>query len=601
MYIFIVNNPYILVLIRIHCMASGVFGRTEPVFSFLWTYLRNHKRALWLVIPLSSLSILFRILIPVLIGDSVNRVVSGNVAGVVNISVIIVIISAVAAVVQYAVSYGSMYLSHTLAREARSDLYRSMLNKNFTFFDSSGSGDLLSRMTMDVEAVRRLVSVGLSQFLTTTFMIVVAGAILFSLGFYYFLVFVALIPTLLLVSAYQQKLQRPFWRSLRKRYGFMGDHLQENLTAHRVIRSFNAEKRENSKFTGITGKYFSDYESISSIRGFYTPLLSLIVSLGAAFIIYEAGIQVINSSWNIGNLVASINIYSMLLFPVTFLGRIGAFIENARSGVERIGGVENDSRADYASTGSSNEKPEKNSISYHNVSLVRGRQQVIRNISMEIREGETVGIVGRTGSGKSSLVDMIPRFYLPTEGRVYVGGADTSTIDLSYLRKFVALVPQDVVIFSGSIRENVTLGDPEITDDDVVSALKTASIYDFVEDQEYGLDTKVGERGITLSGGQRQRVAIARAIASRPRVLILDDATSSLDAETESNIIESLKDAVDGLTTITISHRLSTMKLADRIFVIEGGELIQSGPLYELSGSEGAFSKMFLGATAVND
>ncbi len=582
-------------------MASGILGRSEPVFSFLWKYIRNHKKAFSLIIPFSAVSILIRIYIPVLIGDSVNKVVGGNIAGVVNISIIIVLISAVAAAVQYAVSYGSMYVSHTFSKEARSDLYESMMNKSFTFFDSSGSGDLLSRMTMDVEATRRLISVGLSQFLTTIFMIIVAGVILFSLGFYYFLVFAALIPTLLLVSAYQQKLQRPLWRSLRKRYGHMGDHLQENLTAHRVIRSFNAENREDSKFRNITDGYFSDYESISSIRGFYTPLLSLIVSLGAAFIIYEAGLQVITSSWNIGNLVASINIYSMLLFPVTFLGRIGAFIENARSGVERIGGVEDDMRVDYGPEAGAMERPSTNDISFRNVSLTRGRQQVIRNVSFDILRGETVGIVGRTGSGKSSMVDLIPRFYLPSEGSVFVGGAETSRIDLTFLRKFIALVPQDVVIFSGSIRENVTLGDENISDRDVVSALKTASIYDFVEEQERGLDTRVGERGITLSGGQRQRIAIARAIASKPRILILDDATSSLDAETESNIIESLKNAVDGLTTITISHRLSTMKLADRIFVIEGGELVQAGPLASLSETDGPFSRMFLGVSAVHD
>lgn len=582
-------------------MANGILSRSEPVFSFLWKYIRNHKRSFFLIIALSAVSIYIRILIPVLLGDSVNLVVGGNIGGVLNIAIIIVLITAVAAAIQYAVGYGSMYLSHVFAKEARSDLYDSLMNKNFTFFDSSGSGDLLSRMTMDVEATRRLVSVGLSQFLTTIFMIVVAGVILYGLGFYYFIVFAALIPTLLIVSAHQQRLQRPLWRSLRKRYGYMGDHLQENLTGHRVIRSFNAEGREDQKFRGITDGYFSDYENISSIRGFYTPLLSLIVSLGAAFIIYEAGIQVITSSWNIGNLVASINIYSMLLFPVTFLGRIGAFIENARSGVERIGGIEDDSRLDYSSGSGSGEKPASNNVSFRSVSLTRGKQQVIRNITFDISQGETVGIVGRTGSGKSTLVDMIPRFYLPSEGSVMVGGVETSRIDLTYLRKFVSLVPQDVVIFSGSIRENVTLGDSKISDSDVIDALKTASIYDFVEEQEDGLDTRVGERGITLSGGQRQRIAIARAIASRPRILILDDATSSLDAETESNIIEALRDKVEGLTTITISHRLSTMKLADRIFVIEGGELIQSGPLISLSEQDGPFSRMFMGVTTAHD
>lgn len=588
-------------------MASGIFSRTEPVISFIWPYLRNHKRALSLIIPLSSVSIVIRLIIPVLIGDSVSIVASSQTLGavklteIIRISAIIILISAVAAAVQYAVGYGSMYMSHTFANEARSDLYSSMMNKNFTFFDSSGSGDLLSRMTMDVEASRRLISVGLSQFLTTIFMIIVAGIMLFLLGFYYFLVFVALIPTLLVISAHQQRLQRPFWRSLRKRYGYMGDHLQENLTAHRVIRSFNAEEREDRKFTGITGNYFSDYESISTIRGFYTPLLSLIVSLGAAFIIYAAGMQVITSSWSIGNLVAAINIYAMLLFPVTFLGRIGAFIENARSGVERVSGVENDTRHDYLEQAGNGRKPDRNNISFENVSLVRGKQKVIEGITLDISAGETVGIVGRTGSGKSSLVDLIPRFYLPTDGKVYVGDVETSEVDLPYLRKFVALVPQDVVIFSGSIRENVTLGNGDISDSDVVDALKIASIYDFVEDQEHGLDTRVGERGITLSGGQRQRIAIARAIASKPRILILDDATSSLDAETESNIIESLKRTLTGLTTITISHRLSTMKLADRIFVIESGKLMQSGPLFELSEKEGTFSKMFMGATTSDD
>ncbi len=582
-------------------MADGLLGRNEPVFSFLWKYLRRHSKALMLIVPLSSVSIFFRIYIPVLIGKSVNAVVNNSIAGVVNISIIIILISSVAAAAQYAVSYGSMYVSHAYAKEARGDLYTSMLGKNFTFFDSSGSGDLLSRLTMDVEATRRLISVGLSQFMTTIFMIIITGIILYTEGIYYFLVFAALIPTLLLVSAFQQRKQRPFWRSLRKRYGYMGDHLQENLTAHRVVRSFNAEHRESSRFTGITQGYFADYDSISMIRGIYTPLLSLIVSMGAAFIIYEAGLNVIFSSWSIGNLVASINIYAMLLFPVTFLGRIGAFIENARSGVERIGEIERDSRVEDYGKDQPSPRPGSNSIEFENVSLDRGGRRVLNGLSFQVHEGETIGIVGRTGSGKSSMVDLIPRFYLPSDGRVMVGGVDTSSADLEFLREFVALVPQDVVIFSGSIRENVTLGSSHISDSDVISALKAASIYDFIETLEDGLDTRVGERGITLSGGQRQRVAIARAIASKPRILILDDATSSLDAETESNIINSLKDTVRGLTTITISHRLSTMKLADRIFVIEDGKLMQSGPMSMLSAEDGEFSRMFVGANSVHD
>lgn len=582
-------------------MSNGVLSRSEPVFSFLWKYLNHHRRALFLLIPLSAFSIFVRIIIPVLMGDSVNQVIAGNVGGVVNIALIIILISAVASAVQYAVSYGSMYVSQVFANEARDELYSSLLNKNFTFFDGSGSGDLLSRLTMDVEATRRLISVGLSQFLTTIFMIIIAGVTLITLGIYYFAIFLALIPALLVISAHQQRLQRPLWRSLRKGYGFMGDHLQENLGAHRVIRSFNAEERENSKFTGITHRYYSDYENISSIRGFYTPLLSLLVSLAAAFIIYEAGIQVIYSSWNIGNLVAAINIYSMLLLPVTFLGRIGAFIENARSGVERISAIEEDMRTDVFVEGGKGKVPHSSSIEFSNVSLVRGEREVISGVSLKISEGETVGIVGRTGSGKSSLVDLIPRFYLPSGGRVIIGGIDTTEIDPALLRKFVALVPQDVVIFSGSIRENVTLGDRQISDEQVIDALKSASIYDFVESLEHGLDTRVGERGITLSGGQRQRVAIARAIASRPSVLILDDATSSLDAETESSIIESLKNTTGDLTTITISHRLSTMKLADRIFVLESGRLIQSGSLESLSEQKGAFSNIFMGASMRSD
>ncbi len=585
-------------------MVEGLLGRNERLFSFIWKYLRHHKNALMLIIPLSSVSIFFRLYIPVLIGQAVNSVraqltsgTGGSLSGAVHISLIIILISSVAAAAQYAVSYGSMYTSHAYAREARDDLYSSMLEKNFKFFDSSGSGDLLSRLTMDVEATRRLISVGLSQFMTTVFMIIISGFLLVSLGIYYFLVFAALIPTLLLISAFQQKKQRPFWRSLRKRYGFMGDHLQENLSAHRVVRSFNAESREGRKFTGITQGYFSDYDSISMIRGIYTPLLSLIVSLGAAFVIFEGGLQAIFSGWDVGNLVAAIYIYSMLLFPVTFLGRIGAFIENARSGIERIKEVEIDERLEDYGKESNGDGPTSNGIEFKDVSLDRGGMRVLNGISFQIMEGETIGIVGRTGSGKSSLVDLIPRFYLPSEGNVNVGGMDTATINLKFLRRFVALVPQDVVIFSGTIRENVTLGDGSVADNDVIKALKTASIYDFVESLDQGLDTKVGERGITLSGGQRQRVAIARAIASNPKILILDDATSSLDAETESNIINSLKETVKGLTTITISHRLSTMKLADRIFVIEDGRLIQSGPMDKLSSETGEFSRMFVGAS----
>ena len=534
-------------------------------------YLKGKRWILYSVICISIITAGTRLLIPVLIGDAVSSVQSLNFKRLEYFAILILFISAISGFFQFFVNYGSQYISQLYAYGMRNNIFEHLMKKKFLFFENQTSGDLLSRSTMDVEGTRVFIMNATNQLLPTLFMILFSLIFLFILDPLYALIFLVTVPVLILIGVTFQRKQRVHWRRIRSYYGNMNEELQENIVGNRVVRGFSIEGEETTKFNSTTKSYFDEYMIVARIRGFHNNLMPLTISIAAtAILLYGGYVSIINAS-QVGNLVAAVNIFSIMTFPISSLGRLIVFSENARASIQRINMVLSDEmQEDIQSTRRSKHSGD---LLINNISFTRGKRQIFNGVNLRISQGEIVGITGKTASGKSAFVNLLPRFYEPDTGSILIGGRDVSSIPLSELRRTIALVPQEITLLSGTILENITLSDTSLSLEAVVKAARIAVIDKFIESLPDKYDTRVGERGITLSGGQRQRVAIARAIVSEPKILILDDATSSVDPETELEILKRIRKELSGTTVLIVTHRKSAIKFADRILRIQNGSV----------------------------
>lgn len=510
-------------------------------------------------------------LIPIFIGDSISSIQNLQFNAVESDAILIFIASSVSGGVQFIVNYGSQYVSQTYSYNLRKTVFSHLVKKKFGFYEEQTSGDLLSRSTMDIEATRNFVLNTASQLIPTLFMIIFAFALLLTINIDFAAIFMVAVPILIGIGIVFQRKQRTHWRRIRSYYGLMNEQLQENIVANRVVRGFSAEESEIGKFSDTTSRYYDEYIHVAKLRGKYNNLMPLVVSAAATGILLYGGYTSIISANDVGPLVAAVNIFNLISFPVSFLGRLIVFSENARAGISRIDTVlasDSDEKLNLGET-----KRIQGDLQFDEVTFKRGSREILKNISFNITRGEFVGLTGRTAAGKSSLINLIPRFYDPSSGNIKIGGTDISSMTLTSLRKAVALVPQEITLLSGSIRDNIAFGALESKFEDVKWAAGVARISDFIESLPEGYDTMVGERGITLSGGQRQRVAIARALLTHPEILILDDATSSVDPETELEIFRNIRNYSTGTTVIIVTHRESALKFSDRVLKLDYGKL----------------------------
>lgn len=571
----------------------GGLGVFDPLF-FSINYLRNKRWVLLTVLSASIIATLSRLLIPIFIGDAVSSIQNLQYSAVEYDAILIFLASSISGGVQFIVNYGSQYISQTYSYNLRKSVFAHLVRKKFGFYEGQTSGDLLSRSTMDIEASRNFVLNTASQLIPTLFMIAFAFVLLFTINMDFAAIFTVAVPILIFIGIVFQRKQRTHWRRIRTYYGQMNEQLQENIVANRVIRGFSAEHSEQAKFTGTTGSYFDEYMTVARLRGKYNNLMPLVVSAAATGILFYGGYISIISASDVGPLVAAVNIFSMMSFPVSFLGRLIVFSENARAGISRIETVLDGHDDEDLELGDSERL--KGDLEFSGVNFSRGDLQILKSVTFVIRKGEFVGLTGRTAAGKSSLINLIPRFYDPDSGKITIGGTDLKTVSLESLRKAVALVPQEITLLSGSIKENIAFGGHDTSMDRVRWASHIARISDFIESLPGGYDTMVGERGITLSGGQRQRVAIARALMTNPEILILDDATSSVDPETELEIFNNIRREAAETTVLIVTHRESALKFSDRVLKLDYGVLTageySSGPdspygqSYEASGGE---------------
>jgi ABC-type multidrug transport system fused ATPase/permease subunit len=552
---------------------------------------RNIKSVWYLILTVIIASLLYaylRLLVPLYIGDAVDSLVLKNYIIILHFALLIFGITVVSSIFDFVIDYYSNKASQKFVYNLRKNEFERLLSKNYEYFNTNSTGNILSKFTMDIETLRRLVNMSLSNLFSVTFLIIIAGIDLTRLYYGFTIIFFIVIAPVIYFTFSMQRKQRKFWRSLRDKYGKMTNILNQNIVGNRVVRSFTAEEEEIGKFNDSTDSYFDDYKGIAGVRSLYNPLLTLMLSLAVGFILIYGGIESIDSIIPVGSVIAAVNIFTLVLGPVRFYGRYISFYENGMASLDRINLINNEG-FDHKGT----LKPSiEGNIWLENLGYKNNGNIILKNINMKIDAGDRIAIVGETGSGKTTLVNIISGLYKNYNGHAYLDGSELKEIDDKLIREKIGIVSQDSTLFSGTIRYNITMG-KEYPEDEIKAAARLSMLDDFIESLPLKYDTPVGERGITLSGGQKQRLAIARIIIRNPQVIIFDDSTSNLDADTETRFLSTIEKFITGKTTIIISHKLSSVMLAEKAYVLEKGTIMEYGYIKDLIKQNGAFSDIF--------
>jgi len=478
--------------------------------------------------------------------------------------------------------------------DLRDALYSKLLRLSFGWFDRQQTGQLMSRATVDVQSVRFFLGYGLIFFFQHVFTVIGVTVLAFVISWKLALVGLAFAPFTVAIAYRYSSVSHPVLRDVQQKMADVATAAEENVVGVHVVKSFAQEQAEQDKFERRSGALFRQSVRANRQRAFYVPVLGFLPMFGQAAVLLVGGTMVVNGSLTLPQFVA-FNLYlAMLVFPLRMLGMWIGEGQRATASGERIFQVIDEPEAIRDAPGAVELPPGPGRVRFEGVTFGYDPDRpVLHEVDLELEPGKTVALIGHTGSGKTTLASLVPRFYDVQLGRVTVDGDDVREVTLASLRREIGAIAQDPFLFSASVRENIAFGRPDATDEDVERAARLAQAHEFVEALPEGYDTVIGERGITLSGGQRQRIAIARALVLDPRILVLDDATASVDATTEAKIRLGLREAKRGRTTVIIAHRLSTIALADEIVVLEHGRVTARGTHDDLIGTSQVYREIY--------
>ncbi|MDH5269775.1 MAG: ABC transporter ATP-binding protein/permease [Candidatus Krumholzibacteria bacterium] len=488
-------------------------------------------------------------------------------------------------------------VSRRIEIDMRADFFAHLQNMSPAFYHRHRTGDLMALATNDLNAVRTLVGPAVMYSMNTFVIASLAIALMSVLSWK--LMIAALLPMALLTFGvyHSIKIIHRLFERVQEKFASINARAQENLSGIRVVKAYAREDYETAEFAAASSDYVDANWKLFKVQSLLHPLLATVAGFGVLAILLFGGRMVIRGEITLGTFVAFNGYLSMLVFPVIAAGWVMNMTEQGLASMQRINDVMAETADITDASACADAMPADASVRFENVSFSYSRNgdrgDVVCNVNFEVKDGETVAVVGATGSGKTTIISLLMRLYDPTQGRVLVGGCDVREIPLQTLRGMIGLVPQDIFLFSQTIRENISFGVSELPDPVLQEVSRTAAIYDEVEAFPHKFESMIGERGINLSGGQKQRVAIARALAKQPRILILDDALSSVDATTEENILSSLEGELEKRTAILISHRVSTARQADRVMVMRDGEIAESGTHEQLIAHGGIYAEMY--------
>jgi ATP-binding cassette subfamily B protein len=485
--------------------------------------------------------------------------------------------------------------SQAVAYDLRNDLYAKIQNLSFSYHDKNQTGQLMVRATDDVEKVRLFIGQGLLQLVGAVILLTGTVIILFTSNMALAWTAMPILPVAIITFIIFASLAQPMFIKVQQKLSYLNTVLQENLAGIKVIKAFTREKEQQAKFRHAADDTMNQQIAVSRLFTFMFPFIFLVANLGQAAILYLGGKQIIGGTLSLGAW-QEFSIYLMyLFFPIMMFGMIVTQMGQASASAERIFEIL-DAKSDIVDNPEAVKLPEvKGDVRFENVTFryFGGGEPVLKDVSFEAKPGETIALLGATGSGKTTIINLLPRFYDPSEGRITIDGYDLRDVSLDSLRSQIGIVLQETTLFSGTIRENIAFGKPEATLEEVQNAARAAAAHDFIMSFPDGYDTHVGERGQTLSGGQKQRVAIARALLLNPRILILDDSTSSVDLNTEAQIQSALDTLMRGRTSFVIAQRISTVINADKIIVLDKGQVVAQGRHVDLMEDSPIYAEIY--------
>lgn len=485
--------------------------------------------------------------------------------------------------------------SQSVAYDLRNDLYSKIQKLSFSYHDRNQTGQLMIRATDDVEKVRLFIGQGLLQLVGAIILLTGTIIILFSTNVILAWTMMPILPIAMILFMIFSVTVRPMFTQMQIKLSRLNTILQENLAGIKVIQAFTREKQQQVKFRAAADDLMGQAISVATLFTFLFPLIFTIANLGQAAILYVGGKQIITGVLTLGEWQEFSLYLVYLFFPIAQLGFIITQFSQATASADRIFEIL-DTKSDIADKPDAIELPSvKGEVKFERVTFryFSGGAPVLDDVTFEARPGERIALLGATGSGKSTIINLLPRFYDPSEGLITIDGHDLRDIKVDSLRRQIGIVLQETTLFSGTIRDNVAFGRPDASEEEVIAAAKAAQAHDFILSFPEGYNTHVGERGTTLSGGQKQRVAIARALLLDPRILILDDSTSSVDLQTESLIQTALDKLMENRTSFVIAQRISTVMSADKILVLDKGKIVAQGKHADLMENEPIYAEIY--------
>lgn len=570
--------------------------KTWSSYVRLLSYCRPYKMRLAAALACMALSAIFGIIPPWLIKNVVDDVLINKEYATLNILAFgIVLLYILKAVFGYGHMYLMTWVGQKVVIDIRLELYDHTQRLSLAKLYSKRSGEFLSRITNDVATLQNILASVVVDFVVQgcTFI----GIICFLLFINWKLTLVTFVVTPLAVFVIDKASSRlrEVGGTIQEKLAMVAAIAQEALSSIRIVRAFVTEEKEYARFQDESNRHFKAVMKGTQVRGLLEGMVEVILIAALAFILWFGGRDVIKGRITAGELLAFLTYIGLLVQPIRVLSRVISAIQQGVASADRVFEILDEKNEVPLPEHPLFLSPMDGQISFKDVWFAyNDKAWVLKGLDFEIEKGQKVAVVGSTGAGKSTLADLVMRFYDPQKGQILIDGADIRQLDLKTYRRQIGVVPQDPVLMKGTLAYNIGYGYEGVTDADLVKAAEIAGILDFIMSLPDGFDTGVGERGVTLSGGQRQRIAIARAVVRDPRILIMDEATSSLDALVEQQVQDAMRKAMEGRTSIIIAHRLSTIRDADRIAVLSGGKLVEQGTHEELISMKGHYQRLFM-------
>jgi ATP-binding cassette subfamily B protein len=567
-------------------------------------YLGGHRRSVAITYGALAVATLAQLAVPQLVQNMIATVTGGFVPSadpaqgeslVINAALLIVAFAVMRGLFSFIQAFMSEKTSQEVAFDLRNAIFARVQRLSFSYYDQNQTGQLMIRATDDVERLRTFVAQGLVLATQSFLLLIGALAVLAFTNWQLTLVVVPLLPIALALFMSFGKITQPLFKVVQQKLSTLNTVLQENLAGVRVVKAFAREPYEERRFDTAATELMAQQLRVNRVFSFLFPVIFLVAQLGQAAILYFGGVQIMAGTLNLGE-YQKFSLYVIyIFFPLGQLGMIIALMAQATASAGRVFEVL-DAKSEITDKPGAQDLPQiSGRVEFRNVTFryFGSSDPVLRGVSFVAEPGQTIALLGATGSGKTTIINLLPRFYDAAEGAILIDGHDVRDVTIDSLRSQIGIVLQETNLFSGSIRDNIAFGRSDASDEQVIAAAQAASAHDFIMGFPDGYNTKVGERGATLSGGQKQRVAIARALLLDPRLLILDDSTSSVDLQTEHHIQQALDRLMHGRTSFVIAQRISTVVNADQILVLDKGEVVARGTHEDLMENSPIYAEIY--------